>query len=46
LCALQAKQQLVSALVNGALALIEASHDSELTQEQRDAIGLLALVAG
>src|SRR5207342_1819340 len=41
-----AKQQLVSALVNDALALIEASHDSELTREQQDAMGLLALVAG
>lgn len=41
-----AKQQLVSALVNDALALIEATGEAELTPEQRDAVGLLALVAG
>ena len=42
----QAKQQLVSALVNDALALIQATEGTELTQQQRDAVGLLALVAG
>ena len=41
-----AKQQLVSALVNDALALIEALEDARLTAEQWDAVGLLALVAG
>jgi IS5 family transposase len=41
-----AKDQLVSALVNDALALIEASEGSELTAPQQDAIGLLGLVAG
>src|SRR6266571_4036315 len=41
-----AKQGLVSALVNDALALIEATHGPGLTAGQRDAMGLLALVAG
>lgn len=41
-----AKEQLVSALVNDALALIDATEGSELTAEQQDAVGLLALVAG
>jgi IS5 family transposase len=41
-----AKQHLVSALVNDALTLIEATTDIELTPEQQDAVGLLALVAG
>jgi IS5 family transposase len=41
-----AKHVLVSALVTDALALIEALEDAVLTAEQRDAVGLLALVAG
>ncbi len=41
-----AKQALVSALVTDALALIEALEDAPLTDGQRDAVGLLALVAG
>jgi len=41
-----AKQHLVSALVNDALALMEATEHAELSPEQQDAIGLLALVAG
>ena len=41
-----AKQTLVSALVSDALALIGALEDKELTDEQTDAVGLLALVAG
>ena len=41
-----ARQQLVSALVNDALALLEAAKHTELTIEQDDAVGLLALVAG
>src|SRR6266571_805112 len=41
-----AKQGLGSALVNDALALIEATHGPGLTAGQRDAMGLLALVAG
>src|SRR5947209_761232 len=41
-----AKEQLVSALVNDALALIEATESSELTASQQDAVGLVALVAG
>src|SRR5712691_1363917 len=41
-----AKEQLVSALVNDALALIDATESSELTASQQDAVGLLALVAG
>jgi IS5 family transposase len=41
-----AMDQLVSALVNDALALIEVTEGSELTAPQRDAVGLLGLVAG
>jgi IS5 family transposase len=41
-----AKEQLVSALVNDALKLIDASEGPELTAEQQEAVGLLALVAG
>jgi IS5 family transposase len=41
-----AKEQLVSALVTDAHALIEATEGAELTPEQHDALGLLALVAG
>src|SRR5213593_4249843 len=41
-----AKQALVSALVTDALALMEALEDAPLTDGQRDAVGLLALVAG
>ncbi len=41
-----AKQELVSTLVNDALALIEKTEGSTLTAEQRDAVGLLGLVAG
>ncbi len=41
-----AKQQLVSALVNDALALLEGTEGAELAADQRDAVGLLALVAG
>jgi IS5 family transposase len=41
-----AKGRLVGALVNDALALIEATESSELTASQQDAVGLLALVAG
>jgi IS5 family transposase len=41
-----AKEHLVSALVNDALAMIEHVEGAELTAEQRDAVGLLALVAG
>lgn len=41
-----AKEQLVSALVNDALALIQATASSELTASQRDAVGLLGMVAG
>jgi len=41
-----AKQELVSALVNDAHELITAAGDAELTSEQQDAVGLLALVAG
>jgi IS5 family transposase len=41
-----ARQQLVSALVTDALALLEATTHVELTSEQDDAVGLLALVAG
>lgn len=41
-----AKEQLVSALVNDALALIEATESSELTASQHDAVGLLGMVAG
>lgn len=41
-----AKETLVSGLVNDALALITALEGVELTAEQADAVGLLALVAG
>ncbi|HZD17598.1 MAG TPA: IS1182 family transposase [Actinomycetota bacterium] len=41
-----AKAQLVSALVNDALAVLGATEGTELTEGQRDAVGLLALVAG
>ncbi len=41
-----AKQQMVSGLVNDALAVIEALEDAELTATQHEAVGLLALVAG
>ncbi len=41
-----AKVALVSALVNDALTLIEATSGVALSTEQRDAVGLLALVAG
>lgn len=42
----EAKQALVSGLVNDALRIISATQDLELTKEQMDAVGLLALVAG
>lgn len=42
----EAKTALVSALVNDALAIISALSEVELTAEQADAVGLLALVAG
>jgi IS5 family transposase len=41
-----AKDHLVSALVNDAFALIGATDEAELTAPQRDAVGLLGLVAG
>jgi IS5 family transposase len=41
-----AKQQLVSALVGDALVLAGALEQAELSTEQQDAVGLLALVAG
>ncbi|MGQ0671146.1 MAG: IS1182 family transposase [Actinomycetota bacterium] len=41
-----AKEHLVSALVGDALALTEALDVAELTPEQQQAVGLLALVAG
>lgn len=41
-----AKGRLVSALVTDARLLIEALQEARLTTEQRDAVGLLALVAG
>ena len=41
-----ARQQLVSALVNDALAVLDATERVALTEDQRDAVGLLALVAG
>ncbi len=41
-----AKADLVSALVNDALALIEAAERAELTASQQEVVGLLALVAG
>jgi IS5 family transposase len=42
----EAKTALISALVNDARALIAALEGAELTAEQADAVGLLALVAG
>jgi hypothetical protein len=42
----QAKDDLVSALVNDALALVDALTRDEITPEACDAVGLLALVAG
>jgi len=41
-----AKHALVSALVTDALALLDALTKEELTPEQTDSVGLLALVAG
>jgi IS5 family transposase len=41
-----ARQHLVNALVTDAVALLEATSRTELTSEQDDAVGLLALVAG
>src|SRR6266498_2799910 len=41
-----AKQALVSSLVDDALALLDALTKEELTPEQTDSVGLLALVAG
>lgn len=42
----EAKQALITGLVNDALAVIAAVGDVELSGEQADAVGLLALVAG
>jgi hypothetical protein len=42
----QAKQALVSGLVNDALALLATVADLELNDEQAEAVALLALVAG
>jgi len=42
----QAKQALVSGLVNDALAVLAAVTDAELDPEQAEAVALLALVAG
>jgi hypothetical protein len=42
----QAKQELVSGLVNDALAVLAALADLELDDEQAEAVALLALVAG
>ena len=41
-----AKEALITGLVKDALALIDALKGSELSEEQADAVGLLALVAG
>jgi IS5 family transposase len=41
-----ARQQLVSGLVNDALAVLSAVNDLELSGDAADAVGLLALVAG
>ncbi|MFL5514669.1 MAG: IS1182 family transposase [Gemmatimonadales bacterium] len=41
-----AKDALVSALVTDALHLLDALEEAELTPEQTDSVGLLALVAG
>jgi hypothetical protein len=42
----QARQALVSGLVNDALAVLEAAAEVELDDEQAEAVALLALVAG
>jgi IS5 family transposase len=42
----QATQALVTGLVTDATAVLRAAQDAELTSEQADAVGLLALVAG
>ena len=42
----QAKDELISALVNDALALVNALADNDITPEESDAVALLALVAG
>jgi hypothetical protein len=42
----QAKQALVSGLVNDALALLAVVNDAGLDAEQAEAVALLALVAG
>jgi IS5 family transposase len=42
----EAKQRLVSGLVNDANRLVSGVDEIELNQEQADAVGLLALVAG
>jgi len=42
----EAKQALVTGLVNDALRIIQAVDGEELNQPQADAVGLLALVAG
>jgi hypothetical protein len=42
----QAKQALVSGLVNDALAVLAAAADAELDAERAEAVALLALVAG
>jgi IS5 family transposase len=41
-----AKQDLITGLVNDALALIGAMHSVTLSDDQADAVGLLALIAG
>ncbi len=41
-----AKDALVNGLVHDALAILAALEDVELTGEQADAVGLLALVVG
>lgn len=41
-----AKDQLVSALVNDALTLLAAAEGADLSEDGRDAVGLLGLVAG
>ncbi len=41
-----AKDQLVSDLVNDALALLAGAEGEDLSRDQRDAVGLLGLVAG
>ncbi|MFQ5948430.1 MAG: IS1182 family transposase [Acidimicrobiia bacterium] len=42
----EAREALVTSLVNDALALLEAAEGCELTQEREEAVGLLALVSG